>query len=970
MHAIVSAAAPNHHGGKRKSAPNERICREQNPKINDPEGVRLMSKSVIQRRNLLAIALASACAGVAFGAAAQEQAAQEPQTAATPAADATTLQTVQVTGNRRVQSIQDYAGTIQSFTGEELDKLGVNTDIRNLSAVVPALQITKQEGKYEMYLRGIGASDSDFSSDPAVATYYNGIYLPRPRSIGPMFFDVQRVEVNKGPQGTVRGRNAAAGSINVIPNQPELGAFNGNLKIGAGNYDFRQYEGVVNIPLGETVAARVALFNESRDSYIKNGYPFDLEGPGAMDNSAGRVSFLWEPNDQFSAYVMLDKVKEEGTGDPGMFTERAQAAGYDIDDLDDPFRQYFRTQGKTTNDIEGLAGTFTYHFNDAVSVEFNTSYRKYDFYNRNASREWQLGPVYPGSDREAYHNPERLNWYDTFMQADKSKTRTNELRFFGDTGRLVWSAGVFNYNEKYDYVSWDVGNGYFGDCEWFAPGTTCGWQDGLGGENRGNGSEVESNAVYADLSFSVNDSFRLIGGARYTKDKKTAREHHVKYQFVIPDGLFEEFFGQAPNTTTNPWTTGLVILSPGFRLQDPGNRMPTPTVCTNNDWTPAATAGCNDGIDYFLNGFSSLGYKDNWGAFLDTYRDQIDVIMRSDYGPTATSVNVYEDSFVDWRAGAEYDVDEDKMLYATVSTGTRSGGLNRPMRLADGTNLSVTFKPEKLTSYEIGLKSDWKFGDMPVRLNAALFYYDYEDKVLQNMIDVPTPTPDNPNAVTRNVLNDNAANASVLGLELEGQVGFAHGLNLGYNFTYLDTEFKDSDVLDTRARGVDAGLIVPLDGNRLPNTSKYNVNLNLSQTVDVSWGSVSSFDWTVNLAYRSEYFLTAYNSRGFKGVYDGGNRVGVVEVPLEQMEFNNGSNPAQIGPAAIGLAMRDTVDGFTTLNVSAGLNFGEEERFRIDGFVSNLTDEVYSGKGFINESVNIRYLNTPRMYGVRFSAKF
>ncbi|MGO4778900.1 hypothetical protein AB4084_25880, partial [Lysobacter sp. 2RAB21] len=170
------------------------------------------------------------------------------------------------------------------------------------------------------------------------------------------------------------GRNATGGSINVISKRPELGVTSGGLKIGAGNYDFTTAEGVLNLPIGETFALRAALFDEERSSYITNGYPkslFDAEGPSALDNQAARLSMLWEPNDKFSAFVMLDKVTERGTGDPGLFAERGLSAGYDIKDLHDPFKQYFRTQGKTTNDIEGVAGTFTYAFNDKVSVEFN-----------------------------------------------------------------------------------------------------------------------------------------------------------------------------------------------------------------------------------------------------------------------------------------------------------------------------------------------------------------------------------------------------------------------------------------------------------------------------------------------------------------------------------------------------------------------------------------------------------------------
>ena len=137
------------------------------------------------------------------------------------------------------------------------------------------------------------------------------------------------------------------------------------------------------------------------------------------------------------------------------------------------------------------------------------------------------------------------------------------------------------------------------------------------------------------------------------------------------------------------------------------------------------------------------------------------------------------------------------------------------------------------------------------------------------------------------------------------------------------------------------------------------------RTVDVDWGGVQSFDWTINVAYRSKYYLTAYNSEGWG---DDGNG-NPVRIPLRDMAFNN--NNDAFGPTQLnGLAMRDDVDGFTTVNVSAGLNFGQDESMRVDGFISNLTDEVYSGKGFINNSVNIRYLNTPRMYGIRFSAKF
>jgi iron complex outermembrane receptor protein len=152
--------------------------------------------------------------------------AQEPNSAS----EVDMVETIIVTTDRRMKSIQDVSATVQAFDAEDLSQLAVNNEFKNLQNIVSGLHIARQEGKFEVFIRGIGSSDSDFSSDPSVATHYNGVYLPRPRSIGPMFFDIERVEVNKGPQGTVRGRNATGGLINFISNRPEFDEFYGSLK--------------------------------------------------------------------------------------------------------------------------------------------------------------------------------------------------------------------------------------------------------------------------------------------------------------------------------------------------------------------------------------------------------------------------------------------------------------------------------------------------------------------------------------------------------------------------------------------------------------------------------------------------------------------------------------------------------------------------------------------------------------------
>ena len=199
------------------------------------------------------------------------------QDATVEAGEELVLEEVIVTASRREETLQEYAGTIQAFSGDELASMNVSNDFRTLQYAVTGMNISNQEGKMEVYLRGIGNSDSDFGSDPAIATHYNGIYLPRPRSIGPMFFDVERVEVHKGPQGTLRGRNAVGGSINIISNKPDTEAFSGTAKVGFGEYDQMELEGVFNMPVSDTLAFRAAIRYEERDPYMTNALADLLE---------------------------------------------------------------------------------------------------------------------------------------------------------------------------------------------------------------------------------------------------------------------------------------------------------------------------------------------------------------------------------------------------------------------------------------------------------------------------------------------------------------------------------------------------------------------------------------------------------------------------------------------------------------------------------------------------------------------
>lgn len=867
-----------------------------------------------------------------------------------------------VTTERRAQDIQNVAATVQTFNQDELNQLGINDEFSNLQFAVPGLQIANQEGKVEIFLRGIGNSDSDFSSDPAVATHFNGIYVARPRGIGPLFFDTERVEINKGPQGTLRGRNATGGTINIISRRPDFDGFSGYVRGGVSNFSGREFEGAINIPITEDLAIRGSVWYKKHDGLYTNAFldeDSDFRTPSAQDDVAGRISLLWEPNDNLSVYLLYQQSDTNSSGDPGTFGGRSLGFGFDVPDLDDPWDQYFRTEGDYDQNIDNYLAVITYDFGK-FGVEYNGSYRTIDAFNSNASREWQLGFNWPGSEAEAAFiasgaNPQRnLLVNDTFRQGDNSDSLIQEVRFYSTDAdsRLFWTVGGFYFKEEFDFVSWDVNNGFCGNSDFFnrqppvGPDTISCWQDGLGGENRGDDSEVESIAFYGDATYDVTDNLRIKGGVRWTRDEKTQNDWNVsQYQFTFNRTFLEGlgFFNEPSD---------LIIGEKGFALANPGDRR-VPATFQN---------GTGAGVDLFLDGIQSFGLGDTFGLALRecSAAGTCDVFVRSAFDDPNTpdvvelaQTTSVEDSFVDWRAGIEYDVTEDNLLYFTASTGTRSGGVNRPLIVAgpDGQTrvLARTWEPEQLLSYEVGSKNRFNLtNDIPAIINASIFYYQYTDRTAQVLVDVDNPSPDNPDRTTQQVFVSNVGDADVFGVEVEGQFILPHGFNVGMNVLYLDTEFENTNLVDPTTN-----TNVSIDGNRLQNTSKWNLNARISQTIELpDAGFLKSIDWTANILYRTEFFLTPFNNQ-FLGTTP-----------------NNNTALSDVGGVPGAGFFSDVVDDLAIINLNMGLNFGEDEQFRLDGYVENVTREAFSTKGFVNSSVNIRYLNAPRIYGVRLQARF
>ncbi|MFC5388119.1 TonB-dependent receptor plug domain-containing protein [Brevundimonas bullata] len=279
-----------------------------------------MATSVVHARLAATVSLLALCIGAPALA----------QTA--PDAGATAVDDIIVTAQKREESIQDVPIAVSAFSAETLDAMKIEGG-SELMRAIPNVSFSK--GNFSMYnfsIRGIGTKAISASSDPAVAVSFNNTPLIRNRLFEQEYLDVNRVEVLRGPQGTLYGRNATAGVVNMIPNLPGPD-FDAMLKAEAGNYGSVRGQMMVNIPLTETFWVRAAGSMTKREGFDHNTF-LDTKVNG-RDLYSTRLSAAWEPSDRFNANLIWEHFGEDDnrsrtgkqlcTRDPGPTRVGAQA---------------------------------------------------------------------------------------------------------------------------------------------------------------------------------------------------------------------------------------------------------------------------------------------------------------------------------------------------------------------------------------------------------------------------------------------------------------------------------------------------------------------------------------------------------------------------------------------------------------------------------------------------------------------
>jgi iron complex outermembrane receptor protein len=710
-----------------------------------------------------------------------------PQPASQDQAATVSADDIIVTATRRETRLQTTASSVTALNATQMQARGI-TDIQSLAAVTPGMSFGTLTGaQAHIAIRGIGSDSLVIGQDPRVAFYQDGVYIARPTAQLGGMFDLERIEVLKGPQGALYGRNATGGAVNVISKGPTE-QFTGFLHTSYGNYNAINVEGAVGGQLAPNLTARFAGRIENRDGFGKN----IVNGDEVDDKKqfGGRLSLRWEAAPNLSFLTIADYNREKdhafgthyfGQANPAVpvlgVARGGTALPYSYDIASDTTPQtYIRAWG-VTEKIELKT--------DFATVQSITAYR-----NSNA----RVQSDYDGTSLPIYQA----------TSFEKAHQISQELTANGDIGHLDWLAGALFFDEKEDLST-------IGPVSAAATGGAV--NDIRQGLQTGGTLKTTAFSPYFELTYHVTDRIAVRGGGRYTYERKAIND-------------ISQFDFSRPYVPGNP-----LIERPGFPRSD--------SVKYNN-FVPSAT--------------------------------------------------------IEWKATP------DVFLYAKYSQGFKSGNYNVSVA-------QPPFQPEKITSYEIGAKTN--IPQIRGTFNLTGFYYDYTN--LQVTI-----------VRGSNSVIENAANATIKGIEALLRVEPVRGLTLEGSGTYLDSKYKDY----VSTNPVFAALGPQnLSGNQLTQSPKWSLNGSIQQQFDFGHGKMTA---RVETNYVSRVYFTPFNEQAI----------------------------SQAGYAL----------------VNANLRYALPGGWSIEGFVHNLGDKKAVAQSVASSGLwgfpVIGTLIPPRTYGIRVGFDF
>lgn len=612
-----------------------------------------------------------------------------------------------VTAQLREQSLQDVPISIDVLGSEEIADKKID-DIGDIATEVPGLSVYSfVPRQVNPSIRGATSFIDSPGVDQSVAMFLDGVYIGQTGFFSFDLFDVERIEVLKGPQGTLFGRNVTGGALNIVTTTPPR-TFDAALEATLGNYGQKEIQSVVGGPFTDTVAGQLAFSWKKSDGFYEN--IFDGDDVEARNTFSVRGKLRFDPSETAEIVLSaeyardkLDGIAFDLTGDPLPYIG-TEAFGPD-DDVT------LNTPGGLENETWAFTGTINVD-TSIGRITSITAYRKSDNFIEYDIDGTPVVQIVGQDD-------------------DNIKQFSQELRLTGEVGNLQYVGGLYFLNINHKRIENRLLDGFPGSTYalFLAP------PDGPNPNLTVQGQDIEtkSYAAYAEFTYDLG-ALSLTGGIRYTKDKKTGSSFCT--------------------------TEGADLFCP----------------------PPALT----------------IEHDGSWDAFTP-------------------------------RFVAQYEFNDDVMVYGSFSRGFKSGGF--PLNIFDPDPESE-FKPEFANNYEVGLKS--RFLNRRMQANIALFQLDFTDlQVLQQ----------SPEGL---IFAGNAGEARTRGVEIDLNARVTDGFNLYGNYSYLDAKLKSLEI-----EGTD------FSGNRPRVTPKHSLNVGGSYTFDL--GNAGSVSMRANVLYRSRYFLTVEN---------------------------------------------------------------------------------------------------------------
>ncbi|GAB3104178.1 TonB-dependent receptor [Aestuariicella hydrocarbonica] len=751
----------------------------------------------------------------------------QAQTNASPRSDQPSLRQIEeviVTARRREESAQSVPIAVTALDAGELEEFNIS-DIGDLQYFDASLNVSSSSGRPNapVYsLRGVRPTEAIFGQDPTVAIYLADVVLSPAKGSNLGMYDLASVQVLKGPQGTLFGRNTTGGAILLTPKKPGE-VISADIMVGFGSYGLMETEFGVDLPVTDTFAMRLAGRTTDEDGHQKNVAPGKYYGDkrGGGENYSTRLTAIWNVSETIQNDTILtwDKTDLNGRtpvlqtvnpssslalynggapfGLPSMFDALSRAQNRDVHKIESDMRE--RSQA----DVWGIINTTTIDFNENLSLKSIAAYRDLD--------------AYEVVDLDATAIPGVL----TSMQTTELEHASYELQLLGSAldSKLDWVTGLYWYYE--DGIEDSPGNVFEG----------------------------------------INPANPFM---------QTATMHNNSYSL----------FSQGTYQFDNAWS-----VAAGIRWTYDDKEL------TTSSRTPLNCA-----------------MFDDTGAPLPI--DQCSVKMTESFSQPTGTVSI------------EYQPNDDTMFYASTRLGYRAGGFNaRASRAVE----YQPFDPETVVDLELGSKIDWSLDQWMMRTNAAFYHQWYDDIQRTVAVDNPVGTPGS--AI------ENAAEATVLGFEIEQTVSPTENLTLKLQYVYTDAEYAKWEE--------------PASGKDLSDTPFYFTPEH-AFTASVSYSYPLANDtgvlrFSANAAYQDDVWLNALQT---------------IEL-IDQTPANLRSSLQQ--------------DAFWLVGLSLGWDNVLGSKLDLSAYVKNLTDEEYALGGVMlypTFGLSTKVYGEPRNYGMQLRYQF